>query len=222
MHRKKFSIQKSLLVLFFTLLIFFSGIYIGKIGDQAKIENLNELYDDLRLETLGTEIEFELIESSICESDDFSVISERLNDLAVKLDYMENNLGFNDERVIRLKKYYFTLEMKHWLLANKQIEQCNLEPNIDNSVILYFYSNSKECVDCSKQGTVLSYMKRNYPHIKIYSFDVDLELSALDALKKVYGVQDYTPSLVINEEYYEGYLDALTLKKFIENQNKTE
>jgi len=217
--RKNFSIQKSLLILFFTIIIFFSGIYIGKLGDAAKMNSLNDFYDDLKIETLSTEIEFQLMENSICETNDFSIISDRLNDLSIKLNYMENNLGFDDERVIRLKKYYSILEMKHWLLANKQIKQCGIATTINNSIILYFYANGNNCDDCDRQGTVLSYVKENYPDMKIYSFDINLDLPSITALRKIYNVSDVTPSLIINNQYHEGYLDATDFKEFIENQN---
>ena len=69
------------------------------------------------------------------------------------------------------------------------------EDKIDT--ILYFYSNKEDCNDCEQQGYVLSYIKKKYPSVRVYSFDINIENQAIDIIKENYDI-NIAPSVVIN------------------------
>ena len=71
--------------------------------------------------------------------------------------------------------------------------------------IIYFYSNTGACPDCQKEGYVLTRMKEKYPELRVYSFDYNLQLSAVDSLKAIYRVKSALPALVIEDNTYTGY-----------------
>ena len=55
-------------------------------------------------------------------------------------------------------------------------EQCDTEPVF----IFYFYSNAGDCSECTRQGYVLTELQQEYPQLRVYAFDSNLDLSALD------------------------------------------
>ncbi len=85
--------------------------------------------------------------------------------------------------------------------------KCNLKPVI----ILYFYSNQGDCTECEKQGYALTSLSENYPQLRIYSFDYNLDVSALKTLISIDDVDNKLPALVINGKVFYGYqsIDAI-------------
>ena len=223
MKRKKFSTYKALSVLFVTVIIFSLGIFVGNSSTRSKFETVLDLGEELQIQTLGVEVQYEILKENICENDNILYLTTDLAELSEKLSFMENNLGYDDPRVDELKQYYFILEAKHWLLAKKRAETCPSQKNdINNTIILYFYDNKNKCEDCQKQGTVLTYLQKKYEGIKIYSFDTNANNPAVKVLKDLHGIGTYTPSLVINGKAHEGYLDAVDLEEYIQSKIETK
>lgn len=79
-------------------------------------------------------------------------------------------------------------------------EKCGLEPIF----ILYFFSNKGDCEDCEEQGYVLTALSRDYPQLRVYSFDYNLENPALQTLIQINNVENDLPALVINGLPYYG------------------
>ncbi|MCF7798810.1 conjugal transfer protein TraF [Candidatus Woesearchaeota archaeon] len=222
MKRKKISIQKTTIVLLLTIVIFSSGVLIGNHNTNKKFLNIVELGDELRLETLGIEVEYDILAENICENEEALFLTTELFDLAEKLDFMENELGSNSDQVIQLKKQYFILEARHWMLAKNRLENClENDKGINNTVVLYFYSNQGDCPRCQQQGAVLTYLHKKYPGMKVYSFDINIDSPVVNVLKQLYDITT-TPGLVINDETHEGYMDADTFITFVTNQQKTQ
>ena len=106
----------------------------------------------------------------------------------------ENNLGSDNAEVIYLKKQYSLLEIKDYLLMEQIAQKCHLKPVF----VLYFYSNAGDCPDCGRAGDVLTYMRGQYPGLRVYSFDYNLDLSALKTLASLRGLNDGLPAFIIN------------------------
>jgi hypothetical protein len=72
--------------------------------------------------------------------------------------------------------------------------------------ILYFYTNADNCTECVKQGYVLTELRRKYPDLRVYSFDYNLDLSAVNSLIAIYKVDDTElPALIINDAVMTGF-----------------
>lgn len=82
----------------------------------------------------------------------------------------------------------------------KATERCNL--NIES--IIYFYGR-EDCEDCGKQGYILTDLRQEYPELRVYSFDYYMDLSAIDALKSIYKIDQNLPALIINGRVYKGF-----------------
>ena len=72
--------------------------------------------------------------------------------------------------------------------------------------ILYFYTTANNCSECVKQSYVLTELRATYPELRVYSFDYNLDLSALRALVSIYGVEDTKlPALIVGDEMVTGF-----------------
>jgi len=148
---------------------------------------------------MSSETQFSLLQEQSCKDVTNTILSSELNSLADKITYSENNIGANDTDVVSLKKYYSLLEIKDYLLMKQMRTRCG-----DDSIfILYFYKNDN-CADCTKQGYVLTSLREKYPDLRIYSFDYNLDLSAIKTMTSIYKVPDNLPAIVINGKVYSG------------------
>ena len=79
--------------------------------------------------------------------------------------------------------------------------------------VLYFYSNAGNCADCDKAGYALSYLHNTYPALRVYSFDYNLGLGALQTLIKIANVPNTLPAFVINGELSHGFTSLADFEK---------
>lgn len=177
---------------------------------DKKVQNMQAIQAKLETDILSSETQFSLLSELSCEQDDGEEnLSAELNDLADKINYSEQNLKGNDS-VLELKKYYTILEIKDYLLTKKINQKCGTK----RIPILYFYTTAENCTECTKQSFVLTDLRAKYPYIRVYSFDYNLDLSALRALLRVYKVDDTKlPTLVINENTVTGFQTVENIEK---------
>ena len=194
--------RRFLYVFFFTTLVFFLGLFLGNLMANSKLQDIEDIQQNLQIQTTTTEIEYLLFSEEPCLLEVSDTLGNQLYQLGEKLTFMEGQIGEKNEKVSVLKEYYSLLEMRHWLLLKKIKNECATDYNI----VLYFYSEN--CKQCDEQGFLLTYLREKYPslRLKVYSFDMDLENSALSSLQKLYGVTNY-PTLVINEKIYPNFVN---------------
>jgi uncharacterized protein YdcH (DUF465 family) len=191
--------KKYVIVLFITSTIFISGLWISNYFNNKKVDQLKSIESSISLDLLSSETQFDLMGELSCKDVSTTVLSSSLNSLADKISYSENNIGTDNTDVITLKKNYSLLEIKDYLLMKQITQRCGQK----SVFILYFYKNDS-CDDCTKQGYVLTSLRETYPNLRVYSFDYNLDLSAINAMKSIYKVSDTLPALVINGKVYSG------------------
>lgn len=196
---KNLSWQKYLIAFLITAGIFVTAFLISNKLNQAKLETLQATRDKIAIDILSTETQFALLAETSCHEIATPVLSRELSSLGRRLTYAENNLGADDKEVLRLKKYYSLLLIKDFLLGQKIAEKCDNKEPIS---ILYFYSNAGDCPACQKEGYVLDSLRSEHEKLRIYAFDTNLNLSAINTLKSVYDLNNEVPALVINGESY--------------------
>jgi len=201
--------KKYVIVLFITSTIFISGLWLSNYLSNKKISQLKSIESSISLDLMSSETQFDLLQELSCKDiSTANVLSSELNSLADKISYSENNIGLENVDVISLKKSYSILEIKDYLLMKRITERCG-EKSI---FILYFYKNDK-CDDCTKQGYVLTSLKEKYPDLRVYSFDYNLDLSAIRAMTSIYKVTDNLPAIVINGKVYNGLQSLEEIEK---------
>ncbi len=203
-------LRNALIALGITHLLTATIVYAVNYLNNARLAELKSLEDQLTIDALSLETQFSLLENAPCDNATSTTefITE-LGDLGARLAYTEEQLGSTNEQVIRLKKQYSLLEIRHYLATKRLAAVCGTKP----VTVLYFYSNEGECPDCDKAGYALSYLRDTYPHLRVYSFDYHLDLGALRTLVAVDKIQaDELPAFVINGKYSHGFTD---LKEFM-------
>lgn len=209
--KKKINWRQYLLTFVIAGLIFGLGFWVSADLDRLRLSQVNNLRQDLQLDVLSAETQFSLLSSSVCQHIDSSALTSELYSMGQRLDYMESALGNNNQTVIRLKKQYSLLEIKQWQLTKKAQQQCQAEI----IPILYFYSNKKDCPTCNQQGYVLTYLRSKYPFLRVYSFDANLDLSAIETLKSLFSLKNELPAIVINDKPYYGFRDREAVEKIL-------
>lgn len=201
--RAKIETKKYVVALLITAAVFFGALYVSNRFSAKRAAEVKNIADSISLDLLSSETQFALLQNSSCKAIDHNstAFSEELNSLVEKLSYMEQNLGNENPEVITLKKYYSLLQIKDYLLVGKIKEKCGVKP----ITIIYFYSNKGDCVDCKREGYVLTSLREEFPELRIYSFDYNLDLSAVKTMRSLYGVRDTLPALVIWDENYYGF-----------------
>ncbi len=198
---KNIDYKKYLFSFLITSAIFITAIYLSNYFGQKKIEEIRNIQDKISIDILSSETQFALLEESSCEDFGTGSLSKELSELETKLSYTENQRGADDPEVQTLKKYYSLLEIKDYLLMNKISEKCKKTP----LSIIYFYSNSENCKECEDEGYVLTRLREIYPELRVYSFDYDMDLSAIKTLISIYKVKNELPALVIKNKVHYGF-----------------
>jgi|JI10StandDraft_1071094.scaffolds.fasta_scaffold83224_2 uncharacterized protein YdcH (DUF465 family) len=193
--------KKYLFVFFITLGIFASAFLLSNYFSDRKLEKLRTIQDSISIDLLSSETQFSLLSELSCKDVSAATLSDELNSLAGKIEFAEGSVGGQSE-VEQLKKYYSLLQIKDFLLMEQIKERCGTKIYS----ILYFYTNADNCTECVKQGYVLTELRRKYPDLRVYSFDYNLDLSAVNSLIAIYKVDDTElPALIINDAVMTGF-----------------
>ncbi len=204
--------KKYVLALCITVAIFVTAFFLANHFNNARIADVRATENQIAIDLLSNETQYELLSEQSCSDiAEGSVLSDALNSLVSRLSYAEENLGSKNAEVIMLKKQYSLLEIKDYLLMQKVAARCGTRP----VSIIYFYSNSGSCANCSREGDVLTYLRETYPLLRVYSFDYDLDLSALKTLINIRNVRGDLPALIVNGTTYYGFKDVGEVEKLI-------
>ncbi len=202
-----------------TAAIFATAIFTSTFLSDKRIENVKSIQDNIAIDILSSETQFSLLGEVPCANLSDSSLSPELNALGDKLSHTESERGSNDPDVVYLKKYYSLLQVKDYLLSKKLVEKCGAAKK--PVFIIYFYSNKGDCADCEREGFVLTRLKELYPDLRVYSFDYNLDLAALDSMKTIYRIKSSLPALVIADKTYIGFKSIEELEALLPNTLKT-
>ncbi|MDP3014095.1 MAG: hypothetical protein Q8M92_07640, partial [Candidatus Subteraquimicrobiales bacterium] len=194
-----------------TATLFASAFYFTNYFYNKKINQLKSIQDNISVDILSSETQFSLLQELSCKDVSNSILSQEINKIAEKMAYSEKKFDTDDSDLRYLKKYYSLLQIKDYLLMKKINERCGTK----HSFILYMYSTDPTCTDCVKQEYVLSSLREKYQQLRIYSFDYNLDLSAVKALISIYKIPANVPVMVINGKNYIGFQSIEDVEKLI-------
>lgn len=195
--------------LLITAAMFLAAFGVSALLNERRVEELKTMEERLALDILSLETQFDLFDAVSCEQlKENNPMTAELGELGARLAFMEGELGADDPRVVQLKKTYSLLSIKDLVLLRRMRERCGFGP----LPLLYFYSNTPgACPSCKEQGYVLTRLAREVPEIRIYAFDYDLPLSALDIFEALTHVTPPLPVLHFEGKTVHGFhsLEAL-------------
>lgn len=198
---------------FITALIFASAFGVNNLLNSKKEADIKNVQDQIALDILSSETQFDLLGEVSCKNVDGSLLSQEINSLATKLSYMESSKqNSSSPELTYLKKYYSLLQIKDYVLMQRLSVKCQFKP----ISILYFYGNEDVCPQCVDMGFVLTKLRESYPEVRIYSFDTNLQLSALNTLREVNKISETKlPAVIIEDQTITGFRTYDDLKKLI-------
>lgn len=213
----KIDSKKYIIVLFITIFLFMGAISLSGFLNNKKIDQVKSIQDKISIDILSSETQFSLLSELSCQDVSRSNLSSELNSLAEKITFSEENIGNTNDDVIELKKFYSLLEIKDFLLMKKINERCKTK----TYSILYFYTTANNCSECIKQGYVLTSLREKYPDLRVYSFDYNLDLSALRAMISIYKIEDTKlPAIVVSDKLTTGFQSLEDVEKLLPNMVK--
>ncbi len=193
--------KKYVIAFLITLIIFATAILLSNYLNNKRMNNVRSIESKIATDIMSSETQYSLLTESSCADIGRNTLSDELNSLGQKLTFEEGSLSADNPDLLQLKTYYSLLQIKDYLLVKKITEKCARE----NVSILYFYRQG--CPDCNEQGYVLTYLRQEYPELRVYSFDTDLNTPALQTLASMFKISDEFPAIVINEKAYYGLMD---------------
>ncbi len=209
MQRQPLDWRKYIYAFVITAIIFFTALSISNRLSERRMADLRLIQDGIAIDMLSSEVRSALLEEFSCREVGNTILSRELSFLGEKLMFTENTRGANDPEVMVLKKNYSLLQIKDYLLAKRVNEKCG-----ERSVpVIYFYGSG--CSDCDRQGYVLTKLREDYPDLRVYSFDYNLEVSAMETLIAINKVKNELPALVVGDDVYYGFKSIEDMEKLI-------
>lgn len=194
-----------------TSLIFATALYASNYFNNQRIADIRATQDDISTQILSTETQFDLLEQHSCSDvAENTVLPSSMTSLGSELSYLESQ-GGNLAEIQRLKGMYSLLEIKDYLIMQQLAARCGLKPVF----ILYFYSNKGDCPQCEAQGEILTQLSETYPQLRVYSFDYNLPVGALQTLISLNDVGAQLPALVINRKVHYGFQSTANIQKIL-------
>jgi hypothetical protein len=204
--------KKYFYVFIITVIIFATAIYLSDYFSQKKIDDIRAIQDKISIDLLSSETQFSLLEESSCQDlGGQSALSDELGSLEEKLSYAQRDRGVKDPEVQTLKRYYSLLEIKDYILMQKISEKCGKSP----MTIIYFYSTDNDCPDCEREGYVLTDLRSQFPYLRVYSFDYNLDISAVKTLISINKVENKLPAVYIKNKMYYGLQGLDDIRKIM-------
>lgn len=201
--------KKYILAFLITAVIFATALVASNWIGNKKLDSLRTIQDQISTDILSSEVQTSLLQEFSCKEVGPTALSQELGDLGDKLSATEDARGANDSQVVALKQYYSLLELKDFLLMKQVSQKCGTQYGF----ILYFYSD--HCPDCEKQGYVLTQLREDYPQLRVYSFDYDLNVSAVQTLISINDIKDNPPAMLVEDDTYYGFQSVENLEKAI-------
>lgn len=196
--------SKYIYSLIITVAVFVTAIFISNFFSNRRVDNVKGMQENIAINILSIETQFDLLKEVPCANLDSNILSDEISKIGDRLSYIESSRGGDDVEVIYLKKYYSLMEIKDYLLTKRLAEKC---ANKKIAYVIYIYSNNKDCDSCRKQSLVLTALREKYPDLRVYTFDYDLDLSAIETLKKAYKVPESFPIIIVDDKVMSGYMD---------------
>lgn len=194
-----------------TLLLLFIVLFVSKSFDderkkyiETEFEKIADKFDDIRsllimTQTYGTKM------LCIISRDKLRELDESIWSLGKKIDNYKqvSEEFFKSPYFLKQKKIFNEQEIIYLNLLRTLKQKCGFS----QPIILFFYKNSEDCSKCDDQSFVLIDINEEInDEISVFSFDMDLDLKALDYLKQFYEIEKF-PCLVIDDVKYCGMQD---------------
>lgn len=210
------------LVLTLTLMagMFFMGVALSDEKVGAIDEELEQFAVERQEQDLSQRIATNLPQYN-CEALNVATRQtiDDINELREDMEIYEQARKLEHGEYQTLKRHYNNLLLEYWLTAREIEELCGS----DVVKVVYIYSDDQDCPECGDQGTILTSYRQQYDdRLLVFPLDATLNTQTVDLIIDSYGIETF-PALIIDDTYYEGFLDHDELGDILEDrmENKT-
>lgn len=210
-NEKQLDWKKYLVTFLITVFIFVTAFSFSNNLNNKRIQEIKRIQDSIATDILSSETQFSLLSELSCKDVGTATLSNELNSIAERIQSSAENLGNSNQEVIFLKKYYSLLEIKDYLLMRRISEQCGSK----FMFALYFYDSEENCKDCDKAGYTLTYLRGQYPQLRVYSFDRNSDVSAVQTLMSIFKITEPSPVVVFGDKTIDGYKEKEEMEKIL-------
>jgi len=173
------------------LLVFLLTYFISYI----EFQRVSNTQTNLAYNIFSHKLSYTFFEDKVCDESAYEQLTNDFNFQRAIISDLERKMGKDSKIVIERKKFYTLIELEHFEFIQKLNSECKREFD----TILFFYSNEENDLQKSEDaGRLLDTLfLRNTENLIIYSFDINLDTSLIDDLKKRYNITS-SPAIVIN------------------------
>lgn len=198
----------AIIVLFIFTFILFDRMTAGG-QDAETIREAERILDEF--DEVSTS--YRLLEYFYEKNDSCGVLMNQLLYLEDSLWRLGNEIeSYNDPNKKSEGNYFYLSgkrrvnrwEVTHFSMLSKVKNKCGL----NQTIILYFYGECRKNNKCNEQGLELDSIRSSFgTNVSVFSFDADLNTSAVNSLITAYKV-DALPCIVIDGETHCKFMDS--------------
>jgi len=224
---RKISKRKYILAALLTLMMFALGITLGMVLDNERFRWIEEANNAQKVDYQSLQFQYVYLTQIKDTKNNCKVLQialrDAITDLSKSLEqfkqYKEKSLRELDNKEI-IQRRYLLDNLRYWLFFQEIRQSCT---EIDKVPILYFYSEN-DCDSCINQGIIMTHFKKVFKD-KVLIFPINIDLRENEAMVEIlintYDVTRY-PTLVIEDEKYEGYIGKTNLANVICSNFRSE
>lgn len=222
---REISTSRYILAGVLTFLIFSLGLTLGMIVDNMRLQNADQLNKAQEINYQSLQLQFLYLSTLPNATDSCPTLKVALDKTVAELgeslgqfEDFKKETKLNEQEYDLIGRKYLLDNIKYWFFAEKSKDLCDL--NLVS--VLYFYS-LKECTVCPDQGVILTYFKKIFDErLLVFPINVDIEREEpiIKILRSRYNITTY-PSVVIQEQKYEGVVQKSPLSRLICNSFRT-
>lgn len=215
---RSISKEKYAIAAVITIGVFCLGLLLGLVIEGKRVNYVQSVGKEQSLDFNSLQIQYQYIDQ-LSKENDCEAVSKTfeqnvlsLESIRERLENYDKGSTLNKKDFELLKREYILAQLRYWLLAEKTKDLCGY----DIVTILYFFSDEKECPKCNQQAFVLTHSKKIFKEkLLIFSFDSKYDQEPMiKILKNAYNLNVY-PSLIINNQKYEGLVTNEDLLKML-------
>ena len=185
-----------------TAVVFLIGVYLGFVLDTMRVEEIkgritqiDNLWNDVRL--MQSYIQKFSNRTDYCDFllEENLKVGDKIYQEGLLVEEYENSNRFASSLILE-KERYALLDLQFWINSIDLKKLCNG----NYSTVIYFYSQYSRTAEQKFQDRVLWELKQKCgPKIIYITFPADMDISTIEVVKNIYGIEKI-PSILINEE----------------------
>ena len=201
-----------------TFLIFSLGLILGLVIEGKRVEFSQHRITEQRLDLSSLQLQYAYIDQLTQEKNcdalkvGFTENVDVLEESRVRLENYRQSSSVNRAEFEFIRRDYILAQFNYWLLAKRYNQICDAPV----ATILFFYDDEERCDRCNDQGFVLSHLKNVFDE-QLLNFAIYGKYEKepmVSIVGKTYDIDSY-PTLVIDDEKIEGFVDIDRLKEII-------